>query len=976
MKQETAQIAKEFDECEEHEKRLVAEITAQLGSTNMQFEGLSLELERYKEENRLQYEQIMSLTQRLQETEMRLHQISTENEEQGSLLEITRENQNLLAGELCEFKERYQEVLALLQETQEQLRKQRKRGMSTMRSSLIPGMMLSQPGGGGVPAADSLHLELMESSLYSDHSLDSGISSDREMMGSVGGGNSMSMLMQHGKDGAHSNTMNSSMMSASSQHHQQHFMGGAGAGMIGASGGAAVPAYKKVFETVRCATKTGHYQDGLAMSSGGASCRMSVSASSNNTSIYSGRSSTGSMPGGSVGSGSSQQSSTLVNSSTISGGGGFYNSGLNLVGNSYYPSYDGSMGAKTYSKESLISDSEDNYPAQAGVGVPGVPGAKDLEAALRRLTPADVLARRAMLSHAPPGTYIYGEEHPAQQVAGVRTPDSIMSTGSSGLSSSVSTTNWRLPEKLQIVKPMEGSQTLHHWSKLATPTLSGLLDERPGVKIRGGRDLDELGMKVYSLNDIEEDEDDSGLNVAKRFPVSHSVYTFTNSTIMHPDDGTTQMTFSIPPSQMSSQVSSVCHSRQTTAPPTPRQGLSRRNSCSTFSVNMGLASMLNERGIKALTPSALNTPAGPNYSPTITPRNSPDGSPTRCRSPDSSIASSAGGFAKESAILSSLLGRGGGGGAGANAEQFLKKKLMPERQTRIAVRNQLSRLDKRMMRPPTSKILERVESLGLDNVMSLMAEDEEFSGELDELGERVFEGTSNSSSRRSRLALNQQQQRGMFTTALSRNLSPMAQLTSLKGCIGGGVAGDGAPRVVIKKEAIKAVLNKAMQSSELQRQAATAAVMANYDGDQSDTQSDSSDNIKIRSSSRVLSSGGGGGTTSHSRGASVDEGGSSSKSNKNNEGATRASPAAPMSEARVKQMQRQKSRRTMMAAGGQRPDLGTVRGERRERIKAEREKEKKEEALAAEAVNKPASTAQTFVGSISSLLFGRKGGLL
>lgn len=33
--------------------------------------------------------------------------------------------------------------------------------------------------------------------------------------------------------------------------------------------------------------------------------------------------------------------------------------------------------------------------------------------------------------------------------------------------------------------------------------------------------------------------------------------------------------------------------------------------------------MLNERGIKAVTPSALNTPAGPNFSPTVTPCNSP-----------------------------------------------------------------------------------------------------------------------------------------------------------------------------------------------------------------------------------------------------------------------------------------------------------------------------------------------------------------
>lgn len=40
-------------------------------------------------------------------------------------------------------------------------------------------------------------------------------------------------------------------------------------------------------------------------------------------------------------------------------------------------------------------------------------------------------------------------------------------------------------------------------------------------------------------------------------------------------------------------------------------------------MSAGLASMLNERGIKAVTPSALNTPAGQNHSPTVTPCNSP-----------------------------------------------------------------------------------------------------------------------------------------------------------------------------------------------------------------------------------------------------------------------------------------------------------------------------------------------------------------
>lgn len=51
---------------------------------------------------------------------------------------------------------------------------------------------------------------------------------------------------------------------------------------------------------------------------------------------------------------------------------------------------------------------------------------------------------------------------------------------------------------------------------------------------------------------------------------------------------------------------------------------------------MGLASVLNERGIKAVTPSALNTPSGQNFSPTVTPCNSPTegNSPTRPLSPE------------------------------------------------------------------------------------------------------------------------------------------------------------------------------------------------------------------------------------------------------------------------------------------------------------------------------------------------------
>jgi hypothetical protein len=95
---------------------------------------------------------------------------------------------------------------------------------------------------------------------------------------------------------------------------------------------------------------------------------------------------------------------------------------------------------------------------------------------------------------------------------GVRTPDSIMSTGShaavapvsalhggGGASSTdysslgyygyssgtTSSAMWRLPEdKLRIVKPLEGSLTLHHWQRLARPGLGNILEERSGIAIK------------------------------------------------------------------------------------------------------------------------------------------------------------------------------------------------------------------------------------------------------------------------------------------------------------------------------------------------------------------------------------------------------------------------------------------------------------------------------------------------------------
>lgn len=76
----------------------------------MEVDGISDELDKQKEENRLQHEQIANLTAKLAKTELRLAQLMVEHDEMSVTLHITKDNQNTLANELAEFKERYAEV--------------------------------------------------------------------------------------------------------------------------------------------------------------------------------------------------------------------------------------------------------------------------------------------------------------------------------------------------------------------------------------------------------------------------------------------------------------------------------------------------------------------------------------------------------------------------------------------------------------------------------------------------------------------------------------------------------------------------------------------------------------------------------------------------------------------------------------------------------------------------------------------------
>ncbi|XP_026999195.2 trafficking kinesin-binding protein 2 isoform X3 [Tachysurus fulvidraco] len=148
----------------------------------------------------------------------------------------------------------------------------------------------------------------------------------------------------------------------------------------------------------------------------------------------------------------------------------------------------------------------------ACVGRPGSPGGSDLVSALHRLT----LRRQNFLSErqyfkAERNRKLQESSDGAESEGGGSACSSPMGsvrssfTNLSDFSMSSSCFKTFLPEKLQIVKPMEGSMTLHHWQQLAKPHLASVLDLHPGVVTKGFRPLPQDA--VYHLNDLEEDEE-------------------------------------------------------------------------------------------------------------------------------------------------------------------------------------------------------------------------------------------------------------------------------------------------------------------------------------------------------------------------------------------------------------------------------------------------------------------------------------
>ncbi|XP_071392568.1 trafficking kinesin-binding protein 2 isoform X2 [Centroberyx affinis] len=156
------------------------------------------------------------------------------------------------------------------------------------------------------------------------------------------------------------------------------------------------------------------------------------------------------------------------------------------------------------------------------LGQPGSPGGSDLTSALHRLSlrRQNFLSERQFfqaerdrklqaLAGAGGAGAGAGAAEPEWGGSGFSSPTGSAFSSFSNLSElSIASSLFKtfLPEKLQIVKPMEGSLTLHHWQQLAKPHLGTILDPHPGVVTKGFRPLAQDA--VYRLTDLEEDDED------------------------------------------------------------------------------------------------------------------------------------------------------------------------------------------------------------------------------------------------------------------------------------------------------------------------------------------------------------------------------------------------------------------------------------------------------------------------------------
>ncbi|XP_068923812.1 huntingtin-associated protein 1 isoform X1 [Petaurus breviceps papuanus] len=252
------------------------------------------------------------------------------------------------------------------------------------------------------------------------------------------------------------------------------------------------------------------------------------------------------------------------------------------------------------SHAALLLEEASGEEEKKKVGCPGTPGSQDLALALQQLA----VWQEAQVAE----PILEKQDVDAESSSRVLTPSGSLLSGSSdppgGSIFSMGSLAY-LPDKLQIVKPLEGSVTLHHWQQLAQPHLAGILDPRPGVLTKDFHQLEVDVEKVYSLQDPEEDEEEEEKVAASKAPLAqdkahplllHSVnnlpqtpatYTITTCRLVCPS---TDVTFVTP---------SLCYSATPCC--SPAEGISPIHP----RPPQALLSLLKEQGISAITQPTL-----------------------------------------------------------------------------------------------------------------------------------------------------------------------------------------------------------------------------------------------------------------------------------------------------------------------------------------------------------------------------------
>ncbi|KAF2353083.1 Trafficking kinesin-binding protein domain [Trinorchestia longiramus] len=557
LRDEAMRLAGATSECEEREDFLTRDVIKQLDSANTQVLQLSVELRQKNEDALKQHEEATLLLAQIVELQAKLKESVVENQELASMVSIGRECQQELTAEIAELKERYAEVLDLLHDTQEQLRKYSKKNMGVGPSR---GSQLYNPL--GAPGCSPFLHSAGGDSIASELSSLNASPTPPRPPPTPDSSSHLSRVMDTVKMATKPYpSMNSPHRSHTSSHNSY------------------TPGY---------ASYTPGYNSTLT--AGYTSHTPGMPCYNSNRNGYT-------PSAGSFKSGPWDSGVSVSGSMTASG----------------HPSLD--SGADS----DMFTDTEDNYPA-SHAGVPGYPGTPDLTARLRRIRPAHHSITSCSTSSSTTPVADTSFTTPSMLPYGCRTPDYIMATGpacssSGGLDFPV---RGMSGAKLQIIKPMEGSLTLHHWSRLATPDLGGLLQpHRDGIAIKSAlgtrRDLE-----LYSLSDLEED-DETVLEPRKQFMDTSGVFTYTNSTVLHVDDAT-HPSSALSGLQVSCSVPQTYSASSSVATP-PSVPASRRGSTATFSTNVGLARVLHERGVAEAMSSA-------GVHPTATPANSPEGSGT------------------------------------------------------------------------------------------------------------------------------------------------------------------------------------------------------------------------------------------------------------------------------------------------------------------------------------------------------------